>query len=47
MTGLSGVIQQHSATYGGFFSVIAIIAFAASLLMLLFVPLLGRLVSSR
>ena len=47
MSGLSGVIQHHSATYGGFFSVIAIIAFAASLLMLLFVPLLGRLVSGR
>jgi len=44
--GLVGWLQRSSATNGGFFSIFVVIGFVGAALMLLFVPLLGRLTAS-
>lgn len=44
--GLGSIIQKFSSTHFGFFSMFVVIAFAAALVMLLFVPLLKRLTST-
>jgi proton-dependent oligopeptide transporter, POT family len=46
MSGLGGVIQKFSSTHAGFFSMFVIIGVGASLVMLLFVPVLKRLTAS-